>query len=202
MSTRCAHSGSAGPIVSEFLQFVQKLGFKHFVISQKLLGQSTQVECQSFWDWQNAYFCIGSAAVLAEHNALTLRSIGPIVSEIDKMFKTSFLQIAKQCIRRSATCWAERLDTQVDCPIVSEIWENVQNLFLQIEETTVHSAQRPAEHNTLTLRSIGPIVSEIDKMFKTLFFIEKTTVYSAQRYLLSTTYWANRPECQRVVLSR
>ena len=46
----------------------------------------------------------------------------------------------------------------------------------------------PAEHNALTFRSIGQIVSEICKMFKTSFLqIEETTVYSARRYLLSTS---------------
>ena len=62
-----------------------------------------------------------------------------------------------------------------------------KTLFLQIKETTVYSAQLYAEHNALTLRSIGPIVLRYDKMFKTLFLqIEETTVHSAQRYLLST----------------
>ena len=38
-----------------------------------------------------------------------------------------------------------------------------KTLFLQIEETTVYvvGAAQPAEHNAFTLRSIGPIVSEI-----------------------------------------
>ena len=56
---------------------------------------------------------------------------------------------------------------------------------------SVFRAALPAEHNALTLRSIGPIVSEIwQNVFETLFLqIEETTVYSAQRYLLSTTRW-------------
>jgi hypothetical protein len=65
-----------------------------------------------------------------------------------------------------------------------------KTLFLQIEETTVYSAQRYAEHNALTLRSIGPIVSEIwQNVWNIILAIEGTTVYSAQRYLLSTTRW-------------
>jgi hypothetical protein len=36
-----------------------------------------------------------------------------------------------------------------------------KTLFLQIEETTAFGEALPAEHNALTLRSIGPIVSEI-----------------------------------------
>ena len=37
-----------------------------------------------------------------------------------------------------------------------------KTLLLQIEETTVlFGAALPAEHNASTLRSIGPIVSEI-----------------------------------------
>jgi hypothetical protein len=37
-----------------------------------------------------------------------------------------------------------------------------KTLFLQIEEiNSVFAAALPAEHNAVTLRSIGPIVSEI-----------------------------------------
>jgi hypothetical protein len=37
-----------------------------------------------------------------------------------------------------------------------------KTLFLQIEETnSLFGAALPAEHNAFTLRSIGPIVSEI-----------------------------------------
>ena len=41
----------------------------------------------------------------------------------DKMFKTLFLQIEKKilCRRRSAKCWAQRVDTQVDLP--NSFWD-------------------------------------------------------------------------------
>jgi hypothetical protein len=60
------------------------------------------------------------------------------------MFKTLFLQIEKQqCNRRSATCWAQRVDTQVDWPnSLLDMTKCLKQLFLQIEETTVYSAQR------------------------------------------------------------
>ena len=68
----------------------------------------------------------------------------------------------QQCSRRSATCWAQRVDTQVDCPIVSEISQNVWNLILaNWRNNSVVGAALPAEHNALTLRSIGPRVSKI-----------------------------------------
>ena len=84
-------------------------------------------------------------ALAAQHNALTLRSIGPIVSEIwQKCLKPYFFKLKKrQCIQRSASCWAQRVDTQVDWP--NSFWDMTKmfkTLFLQIEETTVYSAQR------------------------------------------------------------
>ena len=95
--------------------------------------------------------------------------------------------------RASATCWAQRVDTQVDWP--NSFWDMTKcfwNLiFANWRNNSVFRAALPAEHNALTLRSIGPIVSEIwQNVFETLFLqIEETTVYSAQRYLLSTTRW-------------
>ena len=55
------------------------------------------------------------------------------------MFKALFLQIEKQqCSRRSATCWAQRVDTQVDWPnSFLDMTKCLKHLFLQIEETTV-----------------------------------------------------------------
>ena len=76
--------------------------------------------------------------------------------DMTKCLKPDFCKLKKQqCIRRSATCWAQRVE-RVDT------WRN----------NSVFGAALPAEHNALTLRSIGPIVSEIwrlryDNMFKT-----------------------------------
>ena len=55
------------------------------------------------------------------------------------MFKTLFLLIEKQqCNRRSATFWAQRVDTQVDWPNrFLDMAKWLKHLFLQIEETTV-----------------------------------------------------------------
>jgi hypothetical protein len=64
-----------------------------------------------------------------------------------------------------------------------------KTLFLQIEETTVYSAQRYLLSTTRCHSGrLDKQFLRYDKMFKTLFLqIEDTTVYSAQRYLLSTT---------------
>jgi hypothetical protein len=60
--------------------------------------------------------------------------------------------------------------------------------FLQIEETTLYSAQRYLLSTTRWhLGRLAQLFLRYDKMFKTLFLqIEETTVYSAQRYLLNT----------------
>ena len=114
--------------------------------------------------------------------------------DMRKCLKPYFCKLKKQqCIPRSATYWAQRVDTQVDWP--NRFWDMTKclnPLFLQIEDNnSVFRGALPAKHNALTLRSIGPIVSEIwQNVFETLFLqIEETTVYSAQRYLLSTTRW-------------
>ena len=68
----------------------------------------------------------------------------------------------QQCSRRSATYWAQRVDTQVDWP--NSFWDMTKCLKPFLENwrnNSVVGAALPAEHNALTLRSIGPIVSEI-----------------------------------------
>ena len=114
--------------------------------------------------------------------------------DMTKCLKPYFWKLKKQqCIPRSATCWSQRVDTKVDWP--NSFWDMTKcfwNLiFANWRNNSVFRAALPAEHNALTLRSIGPIVSEIwQNVFETLFLqIEETTVYSAQRYLLSTTRW-------------
>ena len=64
-----------------------------------------------------------------------------------------------------------------------------KTLSLQIEETTVYSAQRYLLSTTRRHSGrLAQLFLRYDKMFKTLSLqIEETTVYSAQRYLLSTT---------------
>ena len=73
-----------------------------------------------FANWRNN--SVFGAALPAEHNALTLRSIGPIVSEIWQNVKRDFSKLKKQqCIRRSVTCRAQCVDTQVDWP--NSFWD-------------------------------------------------------------------------------
>ena len=64
------------------------------------------------------------AALSAEHNALTLRSLAQYCCfwDLTKCLKPYFCKLKKQqCIRRSATCWAQRVDTQVDWP--NSFWD-------------------------------------------------------------------------------
>jgi hypothetical protein len=68
----------------------------------------------------------------------------------------------EQCIRRSATCWAQRVDTQVDW--TNSFWDMTKYLkliFANWRNNSVFGASLPAEHNASTLRSIRPVVSEI-----------------------------------------
>ena len=83
--------------------------------------------------------------------------------DMTKCLKPDFCKLKKQqCIRRSATCWAQRVDTQVDWP--NSFWDMTKCLkpdFFKWRNNSVFGAALPAEHTALTLRSIGPIVSEI-----------------------------------------
>ena len=106
--------------------------------------------------------------------------------------KPDFCKLKKQrCFRRSATCWTQRVHTQVDWP--NSFWDMTKCLksdFFKLKKQQCIRRSATCWAHSLTLRSIGPIVSEYDKMFKTWFFqIEETTVYSSQRYLLCTTRW-------------
>ena len=113
-----------------FLQ-IEKSRFKHFVISQKLLGQ-----------WPECQRIVQQVA------------IAPILCCFFNMqksrLKRDFCKLKKQqCIRRSATCWAQCVDTQVDWP--HSFWD-------------------------------------LQKCLNILSYLRN--------------YGANRPECQRIVLSR
>ena len=61
---------------------------------------------------------VAGATQPAEHNAFTLRSIGLIVFEL-------WQYVCKlnncQCSRRRATCWGQRVDTEVDWP--NSFWD-------------------------------------------------------------------------------
>ena len=115
--------------------------------------------------------------------------------DMTKCLKPYFCKLKKQqCIRRSATCWAQRVDTQVDWP--NSFWDMTKCLkpyFCKLKKQ--QCIRRSA---TCWAQRVDTQVSfwDHDKMFKTLGMfktlflqIEETTVYSAQRYLLSTTRW-------------
>jgi hypothetical protein len=127
----------------------------------------------SFWDMTKClkpYFCklkkrsVFAAALPAEHNALTLRSTGPIVSGIwQNVWKLVFANW------RSNSVFGVGLPAEHNAltlrsigPIVSEIWQNVQNLiFENWRNNSVFGTAPAAEHNAMILRSIAPILSEI-----------------------------------------
>ena len=83
--------------------------------------------------------------------------------DMTKCLKRDFCKLKKQqCIRRSATCRAQCVDTQVDW--THSFWDMTKCynvIFPNWRNNSVFGAALPAEHNALTLRSIGPIVSEI-----------------------------------------
>ena len=76
----------------------------------------------------------------------------------------------QQCSRRSPTCWEQRVDTQVDWP--NSFWDMtkcLKHLFLEIEETTVSSAQRYMLSTTRWHSGrLAQYFLRYDKMFKTL----------------------------------
>ena len=149
-----------------------------------------------FANWTNN--SVFGAALPAEHNALTLRSI------FAEMTKCYFCKLNKQqCIRRSATCWAQRVDTQVDWP--NSCWDMTKCLKpyfckLNKQQCIRRSAtcwaqgvdtqfDWPNSFWDMT-KCLKRYFCDMTKCLKTLFLqIGQTTVYSAQRYLLSTTRW-------------
>jgi Holliday junction resolvase-like predicted endonuclease len=84
--------------------------------------------------------------------------------DMTKCLISYFCKLKKQqCIWRSATCWAQRVDTQVDWP--NSFWDMTKCLkpcfFANWRNNSAFGSALPDQHNALTLRSIGPIVSEI-----------------------------------------
>ena len=93
--------------------------------------------------------------------------------DMTKCLKPYFCKLKKQqCIRRSATCWAQRVDTQVDWP--NSFWDMTKCLNLIFANWRNNSV-------------FGAALSSICK----------NQVLNILSYLRN--YWANRPECQRVV---
>ena len=126
----------------------------------------------SFWDMTKClkpYFCklkkqqcIRRSATWPEHNALTLQQVDWPNSfwDMTKCLKPYFCTLKKQqCIRRSATCWAQRVVLRSIGQIVSELTKCLKTN--RKIGPSVFGAALPAEHNALTLRWIGQIVSEI-----------------------------------------
>ena len=110
----------------------------------------------SFWDMTKClkpYFAnwrnnsVFGATLPAEHNALTLRSIGPIVSEIWQNVKNLIFANWRNNSVFGAALPAEHnaLTLRSIGPIVSEIWQNVWNLILaNWRNNSVFGAALPA----------------------------------------------------------
>ena len=135
----------------------------------------------------------------AEHNALTRRSIGPIVSEIrknDEMFKLISCEYLRNNSGFGAALPAEHnaLTQQVDWP--NSFWDMqkcLKSYFCNWRNNSGFGAALPAEHNALTLRSLGPIVVWDLQMFKSYFCELKKQQFAYRQKLLRYL-----PECQRV----
>ena len=130
----------------------------------------------------------------AELNALTLRSISPIVSEIwQNVWNTYSCKLKKeQCSSRIPTCWAQRVDTQVDWP--NSFWDMTK--CLKPYSCKLKKQQSRRRSATCWAQRVDTQVDrpnsswDMTKCLKHIFLqIEETTVWSAQPKLLSTTRW-------------
>ena len=111
--------------------------------------------------------------------------------DMTKCLKPYFCKLKKQqCIRRSATSRAQRVDTQVDWP--NRFWDMTKCLKpyfckLKKQQCIRRSATRWAQRVDTRVDWLSSF-RDMTKWLKTLLLqIEETTVYSAQRYPLSTT---------------
>ena len=127
----------------------------------------------SFWDktkclkrysanWRNN--SVVGAEQPAEHNAFTLRSIGQIVFEIWQNVSNNYSCKLTNCqwSRRSATCWAQRVDTQVDWP--NSFWDMTKCLkpySCKLKKQQCIRRRATCWAQRVDTQSIGPIVSEI-----------------------------------------
>ena len=120
-----------------------------------------------------------------------------------KCLKPDFCKLKKeQCIRCSATCWAQRVDTQVDWP--NSFWDMTKCLkpyFCKLKKqqcirrSAACWAQRVYRCSaTCWAQRVDTPVDwpnsfwDMTKCLKPYFLqIEETTVYSARRYLLRTS---------------
>ena len=96
--------------------------------------------------------------------------------DMTKCLKSDFFKLKRQqCIRRSATCWAQCVDTQVDWP--NSFWDMTKCLNLIFANWRNNCAE-----------------------YTVVSSIWKNQILNILSYLRN--YWANRPECERVVFSR
>ena len=113
--------------------------------------------------------------------------------DMTKCLKPYFCKLKKQqCIPRSATCWAQRIDTHVDWP--NSFWDMTKCLkhyFCKLKKRQCIRRSATCWAQRVDTQVDWPNSCwDMTKCLKTLFLqIGQTTVYSAPRYLLSTTRW-------------
>jgi hypothetical protein len=182
---------------------LQEQGFKHFVISQKLLGQSTwlSTRCAQQVGLRQLH-C--SSSVCKNNWANRLKGQRVLLSRLgcaDYTFVSSFCRISVlNILLYLRNYWANRPECQrvvlsmLGCPdytVVSAIFKNKcfkyfvisQKLLGQLTWGSTRSAQQVA------LRRLH-----------CCFFNLQNTCF--KHFVILRNYWANRPECQRVLLSR
>jgi hypothetical protein len=109
--------------------------------------------------------------------------------DLTKCIKPCSCKLEKQqCSRRSATCWAQRVDTQVDWP--NSFWDMTKCLkpySANWRNNSVVDAAEHAQHNALTLTTIGPIAFEIWQNVWNTYSCKLSDFQCSRR---SKTYWA------------
>ena len=202
MSTRSAQQVLQRRLHCRFFN-LQEQGFKHFVISQKLLGQSTwlSTRCAQQVGLRQLH-C--SSSVCKNNWANRLKGQRVLLSRLgcaDYTFVSSFCRISVlNILLYLRNYWANRPECQrvvlsmLGCPdytVVSAIFKNKcfkyfvisQKLLGQLTWGSTRSAQQVA------LRRLH-----------CCFFNLQNTCF--KHFVILRNYWANRPECQRVLLSR
>jgi hypothetical protein len=132
----------------------------------------------------------------AEHNAFRLRSIGLIDFEIwQNVSNTYSCKLNNcQCSRRSATSWAQRVDTQFDWHnSFCDMTKSLKPYSANWRNNSVVDATQPDQHKALTLMSIGSIEFEIWQNVWNTYSWKLSDCQSSRR---SGTCWAQRVDIE------
>ena len=157
-------------------------------LAQQLLRYDKMFKNLIFANWTN-----NSVATCWAQRADTQVDWPNSFWDMTKCLKPYFCKLKKQqCIPRSATCWAQRIDTHVDWP--NSFWDMTKCLkhyFCKLKKRQCIRRSATCWAQRVDTQVDCPNSCwDMTKCLKTLFLqIGQTTVYSAQRYLLSTTRW-------------